>query len=59
MTSFAFKTSGKGLFARLVARVDASDVLFAFFSYTVGDTLVARVRPFGLARAHGPCTGSV
>ena len=31
MTSFAFKTSGKGLFARLVARVDASDVLFAFF----------------------------
>lgn len=31
MTSFAFKTSGKGLFARFVARVDASDVLFAFF----------------------------
>lgn len=31
MTSFAFKTSEKGLFARLVARVDASDVLFAFF----------------------------
>lgn len=31
MTSFGFKTSGKGLFARLVARVDASDVLFAFF----------------------------
>lgn len=31
MTSFAFKTSGKGLFARLAARVDASDVLFAFF----------------------------
>lgn len=31
MTSFAFKTSEKGLFARLAARVDASDVLFAFF----------------------------
>lgn len=31
MTSFVFKASGKGLFARLVARVDASDVLFAFF----------------------------
>lgn len=31
MTSFAFKTSKKGLFARLAARVDASDVLFAFF----------------------------
>lgn len=31
MTSFAFKISEKGLFARLVARVDASDVLFAFF----------------------------
>ncbi len=31
VTSFAFKTSEKGLFARLAARVDASDVLFAFF----------------------------
>lgn len=31
MTSFAFKTSEKGLLARLAARVDASDVLFAFF----------------------------
>ncbi len=31
MTSFAFKTPEKGLFARLAARVDASDVLFAFF----------------------------
>lgn len=31
MTSFAFKTSEKWLFARLAARVDASDVLFAFF----------------------------
>ena len=31
MTSFAFKISEKGLFARLAARVDASDVLFAFF----------------------------
>lgn len=31
MTSFAFKTSEKRLFARLAARVDASDVLFAFF----------------------------
>lgn len=31
MTSFTFKTSEKGLFARLAARVDASDVLFAFF----------------------------
>ena len=31
MTSFAFKTSEKGIFARLAARVDASDVLFAFF----------------------------
>ena len=58
MTSFAFKTSEKGFFARLAARVDASDVLFAFFHtpsailslLALAAPVLAPFNPFDLAR---------